>query len=314
MPVGNHSFTAPTPTCARRGRTIGRVRLAIVTAHATDTSLRLADAAPRGIRSFVIGPEDALCQLDARDAALGRLDVRPTLDGIQDGIVHLERLEARGVAMLNSALALQLAHDKLATAAALKAAALPHPRTRAIFAADARQRLRFPLVVKPRFGSWGRDVVLCPDEAAYRRALSALRRRTWFAASGAVAQELVPPLGHDLRVVVAAGDVIGAVKRVARPGEWRTNVALGAARVRVDPSPAACELAIAAATAIGADLVGVDLLPIGPGQYVVLELNGAVDFAPVYGPDVFAAAMRALVSRLLSEPVLPLEPIEALGA
>jgi glutathione synthase/RimK-type ligase-like ATP-grasp enzyme len=126
----------------------------------------------------------------------------------------------------------------------------------------------------------------------------------------------VPPLGHDLRVVVAAGDVIGAVKRVAPPGEWRTNVALGATRVRADPSPAACELAIAAAAAIGADLVGVDLLPVGPGRHVVLELNGAVDFAPVYsrGDDVYAAAMRALVSRLRSEPVLPLEPVEALGA
>jgi [lysine-biosynthesis-protein LysW]---L-2-aminoadipate ligase len=84
--------------------------------------------------------------------------------------------------------------------------------------------------------------------------------------------------------------VIGAVKRVARPGEWRTNVALGATRARVDPSPAACETAIAAATAIGAELVGVDLLPVGPGQHVVLELNGAVDFAPVYGTDVFSAA------------------------
>ena len=59
---------------------------------------------------------------------------------------------------------------------------------------------------------------------------------------------------------------------------------------------------------------GVDLLPMGPGRHVVLELNGAVDFAPIYGTDVFAEAMRGLVSRLLSEPVLPLEPIEALGA
>jgi glutathione synthase/RimK-type ligase-like ATP-grasp enzyme len=117
-------------------------------------------------------------------------------------------------------------------------------------------------------------------------------------------------------VVIAANDVIGAVKRVAPAGEWRTNVALGATRVRTDPSPAACELAIAAAAAIGADLVGVDLLPVGPGRHVVLELNGAVDFTPVYasGGDVYAAAMRALVARLRSEPVLPLEPLEALGA
>ena len=126
----------------------------------------------------------------------------------------------------------------------------------------------------------------------------------------------MPLLGHDLRVVVAGGDVIGAVKRVAKPGEWRTNVALGAKRVPIDPSPAACELALAAAAAIGADLLGVDLLPVGPGRDVVLELNGAVDFTHEYHPggDVYASAMRALAGRLRGDLVLPLEPIEALGA
>jgi hypothetical protein len=48
----------------------------------------------------------------------------------------------------------------------------------------------------------------------------------------------------------------------------------------------------------------------------VLELNGAVDFAHQYAPgdDIFASAMQALTARLRRAPVLPLEPIEALGA
>lgn len=46
---------------------------------------------------------------------------------------------------------------------------------------------------------------------------------------------------------------------------------------------------------LGADLVGVDLLPTGPGCWTILDLNGAVDFNPIYGQDVFAA----VVSRLL---------------
>jgi [lysine-biosynthesis-protein LysW]--L-2-aminoadipate ligase len=292
------------------------MRIGIVTHRATATNLGLAAAAPRGIRSFVIPPEESI-RLELTDAALGRLDVRPTLDGIEPGLAFLDSLEARGLPVLNPPLALRLAHDKLATAPALVAAALPHPRTRALFD-DARPEppLRFPFVVKPRYGSWGRDVLLCADERAYGRALATLRKRPWFAATGAVVQELVPPLGHDLRVVVAGGDVIGAIKRVAKPGEWRTNVALGAMRVPVEPSPAACELALAAAVAIGADLLGVDLLPVGPGRYVVLELNGAVDFAHEYDPggDVFASAMRALTARLHGDVVLLLEPIEALGA
>jgi hypothetical protein len=48
----------------------------------------------------------------------------------------------------------------------------------------------------------------------------------------------------------------------------------------------------------------------------VLELNGAVDFNELYAPgeDIYAAAMVAIVGRLRGAPVLPLEPIEALGA
>ena len=62
------------------------------------------------------------------------------------------------------------------------------------------------------------------------------------------------------------------------------------------PSPAAVRLALEAARAIGADLVGVDLLPVGPGRYSVLEVNGAVDFTAEYSPrsDVFRDALFAL--------------------
>jgi [lysine-biosynthesis-protein LysW]--L-2-aminoadipate ligase len=55
-------------------------------------------------------------------------------------------------------------------------------------------------------------------------------------------------------------------------------------------------LAVAAAEAIGADLVGVDLLPLADGGFTVLELNGAVDFNPVYGLDGRDALREAAVA------------------
>jgi ribosomal protein S6--L-glutamate ligase len=126
---------------------------------------------------------------------------------------------------------------------------------------------------------------------------------------------LIPPLGHDMRLVVAGGTVVGAVKRVAPPGEWRTNVALGAVREPVEPPPIACELAVAAASAVGGDLVGVDLLPLGPGRYVVLEINAAVDFSPEYSldQDVFEGVVTALVRRVSTSPnsLPPPEPAAA---
>src|SRR5204862_3116364 len=120
--------------------------------------------------------------------------------------------------------------------------------------------------------------------------LAELRNKPWFAATGAVVQELIPPLGHDLRCVVAGGCVVGAIERWAAPGEWRTNISLSGTRRPTVPPPRACELAVAAAGALGIDLVGVDLLPTGAGEYVVIELNGAVDFTHEYAADydVFA--------------------------
>lgn len=128
---------------------------------------------------------------------------------------------------------------------------------------EALLGLDFPVVIKPRFGSWGRDGCLCKGRRELERTLGRLAARPWFRSGGAIAQELIPPLGHDLRVIVARGEVVGR----------------------------------AAAAASALDLVGVDLLPTGPGSFCVLELNGAVDFRPLYAPpgrDVYADALGAL--------------------
>ena len=112
-----------------------------------------------------------------------------------------------------------------------------------------------------------------------------------------LAQELVPPLGWDLRIVVAGGSVVGAARRVAAPGEWRTNVSLGARSEPAAPPPLARTLALEAAAAIRGDLVGIDLLPLGEG-FVVSEVNGAVDFKAKYalGPgSVFRTAVHELL-------------------
>ena len=245
----------------------------------------------------VFTPAEALARLRSGDVALGRLDVLPSLDGIEPGLWALDRLATLGVTVLNGRTTLTAAHDKLATAAALRAAGVPHPDTVHLAPWLPPPALSLPLVLKPRFGSWGADVVRCEDACALQRAHAALETRPWFAATGAVAQRLVPPRGYDLRVIVAGGRVVGAVRRVAAPGEWRTNVALGARRERVTPPPSACAIARAAAAAVDGGLVGIDLLPDERGRWVVLEVNGAVDFNALYalGGDVFETVRTSLL-------------------
>jgi RimK family alpha-L-glutamate ligase len=287
------------------------MQLALVTQRATETSLGIAAAAPRGIRMRLLAPEQAVTQLRQGDAALGRLDVLETLDGVDDGLWALGSLAARGIRTLNRAAALLAAHDKLLTARLLLRAGLPHPRTRLLSPGAELPELRLPVVVKPRFGSWGRDVVRCDSADALRRHIRELQWRPWFRAHGAIVQEFVPTQGSDLRIVVAGGSVVGAIERVAAPGEWRTNIALGGRRRPVDPPPFACMLAVEAATAAAGDLIGVDLLHDEEQGWLVL--NGAVEFTREYGldRDPFVATAWKLSRLALGYPEGPNERVAA---
>jgi [lysine-biosynthesis-protein LysW]--L-2-aminoadipate ligase len=271
----------------------------VVVAHRqSETNVALAGAAASlGLPASVLPPRDSLRILEPGDIALGRLDVREELDGIETGTEELERLTTAGVHVLNPPSALVAAHDKLLTARALRRAGLPHPRTWLIAEGAPSPAPELPVVLKPRFGSWGRDVALCRTPADVENTLDELARRSWFREHGVLAQELVPPLGWDLRIVVAGGRVVGAARRSAATGEWRTNVSLGGVSEPVAPPPLARALALQAAAAVRGDLVGVDLLPTR-AAFVISEINGAVDFRPRYAidfDDVYTDAVLQLL-------------------
>jgi RimK family alpha-L-glutamate ligase len=274
------------------------MQFAVVAHRTSETNAALAGAAASlGLPAAVLSPRDALRTLEPGDIALGRLDVREELDGVERGTEELAQLVATGVVLLNPPSALVAAHDKLLTARILRRAGVPHPRTWLIADGAPSPAPELPVVLKPRFGSWGRDVVLCPTADALDRELARFSQRPWFAGQGVLAQELVPPLGWDMRVVVSGGRVVGAARRVAAPGEWRTNVALGGHIERAVAPPLAQALALEAAAAIRGDLLGIDLLPLGE-SFVVSEVNGAVDFRRTYalGPgNVFRDAVHELV-------------------
>ena len=275
--------------------------VAVVAWKAYPSNLKLVEAwRAHGIRAELLTPREAYRRLGARDTALLRLDVAATLDGVEPGLREMADLAARGVRMLNPPAALAAAHDKLETARRLAAAGLPHPCTSHRSRADEIRVLEPPFVLKPRFGSWGQELTLCADADQVAAAVAALEERAWFRRHGALVQELVLTGGRDLRVLVADGRVVGALQRRAARGEWRTNEALGARAVAARPPAEASRLAVAAARAIGADLVGVDLLARPGGGLVVLELNGAVDFDhtdSLAGRDVYLDAADALALR-----------------
>ena len=117
-----------------------------------------------GFDAALLSPPDAAERLRCGDLALGRLDVLPTLDGVEPGLLELLLLERAGVRVLNPAAALLSAHDKLRTAQLLTRACLPHPWTMHLTPEANAPRLAAPVVLKRRFGSWGVDVFRCDTE------------------------------------------------------------------------------------------------------------------------------------------------------
>ena len=114
------------------------------------TNLGLAAAwLERGIPAALFSAEDAVDLLAPLDTALLRLDVLPTLDGIEDGLDEIAGLTDRGVRVLNPPQSMLSTHDKLRTARDLVAARLPHPKTVHLPRVDA-------------CGEW-RDGVGCSD-------------------------------------------------------------------------------------------------------------------------------------------------------
>lgn len=81
----------------------------------------------RGVRAQLVKPA-RLAGL-ALHGDLVRLDVRRTLDGVEDGIRELRRVERGGIRVLNPASSLIACHDKLQTALRLGRLGIPQPAT-----------------------------------------------------------------------------------------------------------------------------------------------------------------------------------------
>jgi ribosomal protein S6--L-glutamate ligase len=90
---------------------------------------------------------------------------------------------------------------------------------------------------------------------------------------------------------VIGGKIIGAVRRSAAPGEFRSNVHRGGTPGIIDLSKREQNLALKAVSAVGLDIAGVDWLETSKGP-VILEINatpGFQGFESATGIDVAKA-------------------------
>jgi ribosomal protein S6--L-glutamate ligase len=205
------------------------------------------------------------------DAVLVRTMPPGTLEQVVFRMDALGRLEAAGTLVINPARAVEAAVDKYLASAKLAAAGLLIPRTIVCQtsgeALAAFSALGGDVVLKPLFGAEGRGITRLNDPALAERAFAMLAQ--W----GAVLylQEYIPHDGFDLRVLVVGKRMWAMARR--NPLDWRTNVSRGAVAEAVKLTDELADLAHRAAEAIGAPVVGVDLLPGRDGRLYAIEVN-----------------------------------------
>jgi RimK family alpha-L-glutamate ligase len=219
----------------------------------------------------VVGPDGA--RLDELDLLIVRGLPRGSLEQVIFRMDALHVLAEYGVRCVNSPRAIERTVDKSWAGALLARAGVPTPPTivceRFDGAMRAFEQLGGDVVVKPLFGSMGNGIVRIEDRDVAHRVFRALElERTVY-----YVQRTVAPGGHrNLRALVVAGEIAGAMERVS--DTWRANVARGARPRAVVVGEAERGLALAATAALGADVAGVDLLVSPDGEAVVLEVNG----------------------------------------
>jgi len=169
--------------------------------------------------------------------------------------------------------------DKIKQTALFNLLKIPHPKTRVFYGKAQKNKIKnyfsMPFIAKiPQGSAMGRGVYLIKNEEELKDYLSLLHV--------AYIQKYLA-IDRDIRVVIIGGRCVHSYWRIAKEGEFRTNVALGGT-ISIDGVPKeAKDLALYTARKCQWDDVGMDICMSG-GHYYVLEANMK------YGKEGFRAA------------------------
>ncbi|MFO8060881.1 MAG: lysine biosynthesis protein LysX [Bacillota bacterium] len=209
-------------------------------------------------------------------------------------------LNSWGVTTVNSAEVIRRCGDKLSTTLALQAAGLPVPETSAAVdprsALEAIENMRYPVVLKPVVGSWGRLLARLNDRDA---AEAVLEHKSLLGSYGHgifYLQKYVDKPGRDIRAFVIGTETVAAIYR--HSDNWLTNTARGG---RAEDCPVTGELASLcrrASEAVGGGVLAVDLLE-GEDGLLINEVNHTMEFRNSIEPtgvDIPDAIARYVIS------------------
>lgn len=225
------------------------------------------------------------------DAVIPRIGASVTFYGT----AVLRQFEVMGAYTPNSSDAILCARDKLRAHQMLAREHIGLPTT--VFGdnpddtADLLDMLGPPPhVIKLNEGTQGTGVILAEGLSSSRSVIEAFRG---LYANFLVQEYIAEADGADLRCFVVGNKVVAAMRRKAKPGEFRSNLHRGGSASAVELSADEHAVALRAAKVMGLHVAGVDLLRSRRGP-LVLEVNsspGLEGIEAASGVDVATAVV-----------------------
>jgi ribosomal protein S6--L-glutamate ligase len=210
--------------------------------------------------------------LEGFDAVIPRIGASVTFYGT----AVLRQFEMMNVFPLNESVAITRSRDKLRSAQLLARKGVGMPVTGFAHNPDDINDLikevgGAPLVIKLLEGTQGIGVVLAETKKAAESVIQAFMGLK----ANIMVQEFIKEAGgSDLRCFVVGGKVVATMKRQGPEGEFRSNLHRGGIASLVRLTPAERATAVRAASIMGLEVCGVDLLRSNHGP-VVMEVNSS---------------------------------------
>lgn len=175
------------------------------------------------------------------------------------GLLLTKHLENMGVPLVNNYDSIVACKNKYLSSLALKKKKIPQPRAAvALSEKDIMKHVKHmkkPVVLKLLSGSYGHGVARINDDVEAGDWIETIR----YFSEPIYIQEYVNHPGEDYRIFVVGDKVVAGMKRTACTG-WKANFSLGGKVENYKPSKEMKEIALRCKDAIGADVIGVDIM------------------------------------------------------
>lgn len=188
-------------------------------------------------------------------------------------ISHFEALNTYSTVKAN---ALLLARNKLSALQKLARCGIDVPKTAYLSYDQPLESIinkldGFPIIIKLQESTHGIGVIKAESLQTAESVIEAFQRLK----GNVIIQEFIAEAkGSDIRAIVIAGQIIAAMERRAKPGEFRSNLHRGAMAKRVKLTEKEEKLILDSTKVMGLDVAGVDLLRSDRGP-LIMEVNAS---------------------------------------